>query len=65
MMALLAIAWVATGWGIAMSFLTEQDGVRTTAENLTFYPSIQAPLNLVLVLVIAHVLRRSFREVRP
>jgi hypothetical protein len=64
MLALLVIGWVAMGWGIAMSFLTEQDGVQTSAENMMSYPSIQAPLNIVLVLLIAHVLRRSSREVR-
>lgn len=64
MLALLGIAWVAMGWGLAMTFLNEQEGVQTLAENMMSYPSIQAPLNIVLVLLIAHVLRRSSREVR-
>lgn len=62
--ALLGIFWVATGWGIAMSFVADPNGLHTSADNLLSLPSIQAALNAVLMLVIAHVLRRPSKEMR-
>jgi hypothetical protein len=47
-----------------MSFLAENADVQSAAETLSAYPSVQAPLNVVLLLGVAHILRRSSREVR-
>lgn len=56
---LMAGAWVATGWGVPTSFLDERDFVtvqRLAEESIL---SVQAPVNVALVLGIAMILRRG------
>lgn len=53
--ALLALGWVATGWGVPMSFVDEQD---IRLGGVAWLPSIQAVVNVGMLALVAAVLRR-------